>query len=1490
MSIKTLEGEDLGRVSFDVARMQEAYQAGRYKVPWYQKSATTIGRIPLRLLDDTVNTVSDFTGGHVPRSNTETGLLGEAEGGFEETGAEIGSVIAGFFTVGGAVAKGVQTVGKGIQRTRRGEQFFKGFKSGVDRIERSNVGKSAGWATRLMADGALRGGVADFIAADVDEEDSILESLNKRSEEVLTGMLWGAGLNLTFGSVGGAWRKMVTFSGKQAKVVKKALKETEELKEALEGGESIDEILKKGDVTAGTVLANIAEVAEEIQATTGINADELSQAGIKDFKPHEEDSVLGDIDPKKLTESDVDAIEDKLLEKLATMKDLPSQMQASKIFLLETEAVLNPEIDRIYAKIVKLFDSPDLKTFNEVRSEVENIKGLLKAYRLAVQVDAKAGTVAAKALAARNVDSFGKGTDNLEETLERFKAHDFNQEVEYTDKVKEAFKRVDLLLQTVESITKTDPEDLVSFVKHQRPKEFNLVKELEKLEKSGKNSRSDILTAMVTSLGKTNNDTIWNDYKNALVRFLKRRKKKKGDPLLEPGLLLVFTKSIQKRLKLKVNKEPTDELKTLEKKLGEVSDLSKNKKEVNELLRELNAIGLTGIRNVEQLTSDDVGQLAEDFLKYGDQLDLEALGIDPDLISRILNSAEEIKLKNQYDLEQSEIFKAAAKEKQLKELERLLNEGDEAELKKFFEDLDSKATKQDKDEIDTLISERKSQLKKISEPTLEDISVLLMNDLGGLVDRMEIEPPTRWERWTRGFEKFRMSMMLFHPKTWLIGPVSGTFHLIADPVIAAVRAYHKIRYGQKEGKYENVKALQYAWAEIRAAFYGKDLWESLRTAVPAWKKGRSAFNPRLDDRFYQEFLDAGDAITPERLATMSPAHKKKFKELIQAYGTDNETTKTELQKFLRSLQESDTTQGLAKVFDFFTSISFRNMGALDDIFRTAGTMRALRAEAMQAALVAGKTSEKELNEFMGEYIKKATSGGGDQGSLQWNMLEEFKNVEQAGLATTYQADYSDKAFSQMMKTVADWSRNYNGGHQAVKLVVRQFILPFVKTPTAIAQWIIDKSIGVGVFRRLTADFKFKKDKDVINTKIQEIKQDVSNGVKYGNVGKLEIEELEKAKDALSDVAIQAKADAMADIYTGVTLGTAFVTMAYSGALTGSGGHMTKEERAMAEQAGWKPFMIKLPFSDIQLSYARIEPISSFLSLASDIAAHIDRKDEFKGRGLTDEEGHNLVMTLVAGVAEIARNKYFLRSVSDLISLVSYGDTEQRENAITNVTTSYIASLTPRVIKDLREFTDPYEREAKSTLGRLTQRVIGGTHEGYKRNIFGEKIERQRSREGFIGITSPVYFYGRKINDRLLKDMSGMQANFGQKSRHVQSLQGQRINTRDYLDDKGRSLNDAWLEHMSKFSLRNKRIRQGVRDEYRNLKDQGRLPVNAPAGQDSIANRLNTLVNEYESQSFQDFIKLKGRKFKHVDSGESVVNLQPEKPLLQLLDVNPRTSP
>ena len=1494
MGIKTLGYT--GDVDIDTTRIFQYHESSGYKTPWHHKAGGALGRIPLRLTDDTIRVVSDLSGGWAgPMAqrpgggSIEYALFGKADEGLENVGAEIGSLVGGFFTGGTVVAKGIQWGQKGIGATRHGGRFFKAVEKSVARIEKSGrLGKAAGWSGRLMADGALRGGVADFMGADVSEEASILKRMEMRSEEVLHGMLWGAGLNLGFGTLGHVWKRMRRFTGDQAKIVKQMAKDVEEVTEALEAGKSVEDILEEQGEGAGvTIIANIDSINKQLAEDTQIDVGDLNTSKPDDFTREEPESFWGEVmdnyskKTEDFTDADFDELEGNLLETLTKMKDLPSQMQASKVFLLETEQKFLPRINEIYGQILKLFENPNQKDWESVRSNVENIKGSLKAYRLAVQLDAKAGTIAGKTLAARGK---GKGK-TLDERIKNIRAQDFNKDVEYRGEVNEVFDRIDSLLQTVESISKSDPEDLLSFVRHKRPKEFNII---EAVEKVGKRT-SEQLTAIVQGLGKTSKDTIWHKYKRELVKALRRRKKKDGEPILEPGVLLVFTRSIKKRLEKKIKGAQQDKKQKLEALLKEVDSLKTNEGKIGQILKDLKEEGLTDIDNVDQLIKRDIDKLANDLLEHGDDEILTKLGISDELVERLKNRGEEIKLQNKMELEQAEEVKAALKGKQLKELEDLLLEGDTDKIQKYFEDIENSVNSTQKSEVDELIQKRKKELKELTkgEPTIEDVTALLIKDIQGITERLDIAPPTKWEKFWKGLERTRMGMMLFHTKTWLVGNISGMFHLIEQPFTRAVRAYSFIKQHQaaKTGQYENVNAIQYAFAEVRALFYGQDLLHSIKSFLPTLRKGSSAFNDRIQNRFYTEILDIGSDITPKKLASMDKAQRKKFTEIIQRYGTENEAGRNELQKFIQTLQDSDAAEGLGKVFDFFVSLSFRTMGAFDDVYRTFGTMRALRAEAMQRAMVAGKTTKKEIEKFMEDHVKRATSTT-DSGHLQWNMLDEFSNVEQLGLAITYQADYADEAFSQMMKKCAEWSRDYTGPHQGLRLMVRQFILPFVKTPTAIAQWMLDKFPASGVMKKWNVGKKLKEQR-----KAWTAEQDRLRKLQDGNAFERDakIKELEQAKKDSIDVEIQAKADANADIVTGTFCASAMMGLAYAGLATGSGNHMTREERKMAEQEGWKPFTLRVPGTDFVFAYDRFEPLSTFLSMACDFAAHRDRKAEFKNVGWDDEEGHNMAWTLAGGLSEVIRNKFFLRSVNDIIAVFNYGEPENRKRHVTNLISGYVASYTPRILKDIREITDPYEREAKTWSGKFVQRVMGGTHEGYKRNIFGEKVERQRSREGFIGILAPMGYYGKKANDSLLSDMARMQENFGLTSRHIRSLNGTKVNTRNYLDDKGRSLHDAWLEHMSEFRINKKGLRQTVNTEHTKLYRSGKLPVSSRTGEDSIASRLNDILNTYESKSFSDFIKTEGERFKNIEDGTTVTAPSDQEPLRELLDINPRTS-
>ena len=219
--------------------------------------------------------------------------------------------------------------------------------------------------------------------------------------------------------------------------------------------------------------------------------------------------------------------------------------------------------------------------------------------------------------------------------------------------------------------------------------------------------------------------------------------------------------------------------------------------------------------------------------------------------------------------------------------------------------------------------------------------------------------------------------MLLKPTIWLSGVVSGAFHLVEQPIKRAIVAYSRIKKQKKldpnDSNLQNVNELRYAWSEIKTMIDLSSFKDAFISGLSSFKRNRSAFNPRLRSRYQQEVYrltkenttsEMEDIVDIDTLSKLSNQDALRLSQIIKLYGTDNNAMRKVLANFLEEVDAQEPLSGLMKFFDIASTISFRAMGTVDDVYRVMGTMRALRAEAMQKALVAGKKTEKEINEFI----------------------------------------------------------------------------------------------------------------------------------------------------------------------------------------------------------------------------------------------------------------------------------------------------------------------------------------------------------------------------------------------------------------------------------------------------------------------------------------------------------------------------------------------
>jgi|TARA_R100000482_G_scaffold27361_1_gene8486 hypothetical protein len=1531
MSFNTFSSNrNLRPLTYDEERVNELIESSKYKQPWHSKAASTLGRVPLRFMDDFRNTAHDLTGGVVKKAefDSESIVFGEdSEQGFgSNLVTELGTFAVGFGVL--SVLAKTSKVKKGLDLINKSKPAVKAqtaFKSTVDGLVKSgristNTARRTALISKIASDGMVKGAMVDFFIADVKDEDTILERIAHRAHDVYIGAALGAGINIGL-------RRFKQFRRKRrAKKLNKTeergslestvdkftstLKEVKTLaKDAFdEDGnirpEKAEEIaVKLHDELVENVSEDLASVSKDVnfeiaQQTNVIKVREDYGAKINETL----DKVKG-----KSSEEAKEAINDDLIDNFIKSKDLPSLLLKLNLDVETANFGLMKHVADLSTRIKSLGRSPSTKAveYTEIENIIKELEVDLLYFRSATILRAKAGTMAGKTLQAlrltgrkyarkdlEKIRKEGKTllkNTNKQSILDDLNKGNFNRDVNFSEEVADRLDKIDSLLEFIgKRKDVNDPEYLKSFVGDLEGDA--LLKAVEEVD-SGK-ALPRIMKNVVKALGMKSKKTLWDKYEDSIVRNLKAKYGKQKLVKRRVPVLQALSRTLEKRLqgaieqakeakkstKQKAKEKALKDEQNLQRSINELNDLAnlaKNPAKIEDLIRRLQRSKIISQEEFNSYFSSKLDNLASVIIKEQRYDILARLDLEPNLKRDLEELVESQKAKIANSKLVSKVLKEEEMESEINAIRDVLLSGDDNAIVEFFE-----ARLKDKKKITPLQEELRNAKRDLSNKVRniknkEELIESLFNKLNDLNSRTTGEIPTRWTKFKVASDRFRQSMMLFRPDIILSGVVSGMIHMIDQPIRRAIRALFYIKGSKKEGinsNLDNVDELQYAMAEIKTMVNFSSFWDAVKNGLSSFKRGRSAFNPRLRSRYQQDvynlakdegITDIEDIVGIDVMTKMTPDQANRLSQIVKLYGTDNQRGRILLNNFIDEVDRLDDAGALAKFFDLFTSISFRAMGTVDDVYRTMGTMRALRSEALQKAIEQG-IKGNELEKFLKEYVEKATSReivsskeafgfGGDKkvSMLKWNMLEEFEEVEQLGLSITYQADYADQVFSKMIEKAAKYSRDYKNDSIG-KWLVRTFVLPYAKTPAAIGQWMVNNFPSSGFIQKYLTKVEYDKAIDELK-----IKRDKATGLRQ--------QQLDSEIKILRDKKVKAEADRMADGILGFTWTFALFGAAASSRITGNGNHMTEAEKIRAMQAGWKPNVIRI--GGIEMSYDRFEPIVSFLSIASDTFAFWRREEQYEDAGFTDELKKDLVMTTMAGFMEMINNKAFLRPIGDLFSAYDEaGRVEKGKLAkgINRVIAGYVGSYSPAFVKDLQDILDPYAKRVEGIQNQLKERTFGGSSSGYYRNIFGEKEIAKRARTGFVEWFSPAYISKRK-EDFTLEVLSGMNTDFGMKGRYNRTIGKEMFDTRKYRNDKGQDLFDAWLGHLEKYKIGNKTIRKSITDAIKlyGLKEgkvRGGLPVNSESG-DSITVRLGKIINDYEKRSFEDFIRKNGNKFK-----------------------------
>jgi hypothetical protein len=268
----------------------------------------------------------------------------------------------------------------------------------------------------------------------------------------------------------------------------------------------------------------------------------------------------------------------------------------------------------------------------------------------------------------------------------------------------------------------------------------------------------------------------------------------------------------------------------------------------------------------------------------------------------------------------------------------------------------------------------------------------------------------------------------------------------------------------------------------------------------------------------------------------------------------------------------------------------------------------------------------------------------------------------------------------------------------------KLILPFVRTPSNIFKYVIERSPAAPVVKEWRKDFA--------------------------------------AGGARRDLAL-------AKMALGSGMGLLVAQLAADGKITGSAPADDKaRELLMAD--GWQPYSLRI--GDKYYSYQRLDPLASTLGVAADLAA----KSEY----MTDEEREGAASDVVASILKNLSNKTWLSGLADAIQALEDPDRYSGRWFARIAGSMAVPAGAAQVARTI----DPVMRETKGPMETIRSRIPGLSQSLLpRRDIWGEEIRS----EGGLGpdIMSPVWTSTRRY-DPLNNELLSIGAGIGKPSKRI----------------------------------------------------------------------------------------------------------------------------
>jgi hypothetical protein len=628
--------------------------------------------------------------------------------------------------------------------------------------------------------------------------------------------------------------------------------------------------------------------------------------------------------------------------------------------------------------------------------------------------------------------------------------------------------------------------------------------------------------------------------------------------------------------------------------------------------------------------------------------------------------------------------------------------------------------------------------------------------------------------------EYWMNAILSGPKTQVVNAMGNSLTQIWSSIEAVMG-------GIASGNMDVVRAVMASWAD-------KEMFkEAGKFAKKAFKQSDNILDPEA-----RAFSDRPSvAITGQRISEALPGQGLSVKQ----------------------------EQGLDWFANNVLRIPSRLLMTTDEFFKQLAYRRAARLKAAMSGIQQGVNDPKRLAEYINKTLEGVITEGGRMASKEGlareaNEIAASKGIKDSIEKNKFIIDYVEKNFNEDKSALIQYAQDearyltftkeleegigktfqdFTNRHPGFR-----FILPFVRTPTNILTFAIERT-------PLVANPLMKQEFEILRKEISS-----------------------------ADPIVKAQARGKVVSAGLLTLGLVEAVTDADGSITGGGPKNEREKKAL-QAAGWQPYSIKI--GDTYYSYQRLDPLATPLGIIADLVetgrdiSALESKDSEK---LIEHAYQSFIISLTRNIT----NKSYLTGVQNFVDALSDPD-----RFASKFNKNFASSFVPNILSQMADSDEQVMKETRGVMDAVKRKLGARGGLDSKRNALGEEIMTETLLASPIQALNPIAISTKK-DDPVLQAMAELKHGF---RNPIPNLGGD-IDLLDYETESGQSAYDRWLQLSSEIRVKGDTLRQRLNRLVKSREFKDMSPLSEPGLPSPRIQMISSILDEYRKAARAEMLK------------------------------------